>query len=126
MDSTDDDTPNSGVTIRKGTIARPRSAGRFSLDELKRSLGWSTNDFDEIRVRPFWTSIFKPASYQNQSESALKTVRDLIVTKYPRLNDYAKAWPVKCMLIGILKRASEAAKQAGPSDLTSAARRRRR
>ncbi|KAE9383587.1 hypothetical protein BT96DRAFT_1008991 [Gymnopus androsaceus JB14] len=128
MDSTDDDTPNSGVTIRKGTIARPRSAGRFSLDELKRSLGWSTNDFDEIRnyLKDLSDQHLKPASYQNQSESALKTVRDLIVTKYPRLNDYAKAWPVKCMLIGILKRASEAAKQAGPSDLTSAARRRRR
>ncbi|KAE9383923.1 hypothetical protein BT96DRAFT_1008630 [Gymnopus androsaceus JB14] len=116
MDSTDDDTPNSGVTIRKGTIARPRS------------LGWSTNNFDEIRnyLKDLSDQHLKPASYQNQSESALKTVRDLIVTKYPRLNDYAKAWPVKCMLIGILKRASEAAKQAGPSDLTSAARRRRR
>ena len=59
--TTDDDTPNSGVTIRKGTIARPRAAGRFSLDELKRSLGWSTNDFDEIRVR-FSTFTFSDAS----------------------------------------------------------------
>lgn len=47
-DNDDDDT--SVRCIMRGQIKRPKGAGRFTLDQLKESLGWTSTQFDTIRV----------------------------------------------------------------------------
>ncbi|KIK54511.1 hypothetical protein GYMLUDRAFT_63114 [Collybiopsis luxurians FD-317 M1] len=115
-ESSSDELPQPGPSLisHLNLVRKPKNASHSTLDEIRASMGWTQEKFDELkaiqnRLTEYADKHLDPVAHRFQKETKMKVVKEMlqIVKDFPALNNFHNLWPIDILLMGILKRQKE-------------------